>query len=364
MDVAVIGAGVIGLAVARRLATSGLSTMIIEAAPRFGTGISSRNSGVIHASLYYPPGSLRATACREGRDLLYAYCETRGVAHRRTGKLVFAATPDQLGTLDAIAASARAADVMDLELLDPGQVRGLEPALACAGALLSPSTGIIDVHELMTAYLGDAEAAGAMLACSSQVTRVSRRHGQWGIHVDGDPEPCLLAARVINCAGLGAQAVARTIEGLPPSTVPPLAYAKGNYFGYAGRHPFTRLIYPVPEPGGLGTHLTLDLQGAARFGPDVEWIDEIDYTVDLARRDRFIEAARRIWPELDPERLQPDYAGIRPKVTRAGEPAADFIVSTPAEHGLPGVVNLFGIESPGITSSLALAERVCAPILA
>lgn len=358
MEVVVIGAGVVGLAVARQLAVNGLSTIIVESETRFGTGISSRNSGVIHAALYYPPGSLKAQLCRRGRDLMYAYCEARHVNHRRLGKLVFAAQVEQLGILDTITAAAKAADVHDLELLEPAQVRALEPALACAGALLSPSTGIVDAHELMTALVADAEDAGATLACSSRVTRISRCGEGWGIHVDEDAEPCLIAARVINCAGLNAQSVARSIEGLDPGKIPLLAYAKGNYFVYAGRHPFSRLIYPVPEPGGLGTHLTLDLQGAARFGPDVQWVAEIDYEVDLSRYGQFLEAARRIWPGLDPERLQPDYAGIRPKLTNAGQPAADFLVSGPEDHGLPGIVNLFGVESPGLTASLAIADMV------
>jgi L-2-hydroxyglutarate oxidase LhgO len=294
---------------------------------------------------------------------MYAYCEARHVPHKRLGKLVFAATVDQLDTLHSIMTAAKAADVRDLELLANTQVRKLEPSLTCAGALLSPSTGIVDAHGLMMALIADAEDAGATLAYASQVTKISRHAGGWGVHVDGDANPCLIASWVINCAGLSAQSVAQNIEELDPNKIPPLAYAKGSYFAYAGRHPFSRLIYPVPEAGGLGTHLTLDLQGAARFGPDVQWVDEIDFSVDGSRYGQFLEAARRIWPSLNAERLHPDYAGIRPKLTRAGEPAADFVVSTPADHGLPGIVNLFGIESPGLTASLAIGEMVATLML-
>jgi L-2-hydroxyglutarate oxidase LhgO len=359
IECAVIGAGVIGLAVARALAAQGREVLILESEGAFGTGISARNSEVIHAGIHYPAGSLKARLCVAGRAMLYGYCEERGIAHRRCGKLIVAGGETQRDRLDRIAAGAAANGVDDLRLLSRDEARALEPALECTAALLSPSTGIIDSHALMLSLLGDAERDGAVLAVSSAV------HGGEvaadGVVLDvkvGAGATAILARSVVNCAGLGAQRIARGLRGLPAESVPPLSYAKGNYYSLAGRAPFSRLIYPVPESAGLGVHLTLDLGGQARFGPDVEWIDDIDYTVDPKRADAFYAEVRRYWPQLPDGALQPAYAGIRPKPHAPGEAARDFLVSGPADHGVAGLVNLYGIESPGLTSCLALAGHV------
>ena len=363
IDCVVIGAGVIGLAVARTLAAAGRDVLILEAENAFGTGISARNSEVIHAGIYYAAGSLKARLSVAGRHMLYAYCEERGIDHRRCGKLIVATGEDQRARLDGIAAAARINGVDDLRLLSREEARALEPALECTAALLSPSTGIIDSHALMLSLLGDAERDGAVLALNSPVRGgcVDRD----GIVLEagvGAGETAILAQSVVNCAGLGAQGVSRRLHGLPAASVPPLHYAKGNYYSLAGRAPFSRLIYPVPEAAGLGVHLTLDLGGQARFGPDVEWIDDIDYTVDPQRAEAFYAEVRRYWPQLPDDALLPAYAGIRPKPHAPGEPACDFLISGPAEHGVPGLVNLYGIESPGLTASLALADHVVASL--
>ncbi|MCF8199183.1 MAG: NAD(P)/FAD-dependent oxidoreductase [Sulfuritalea sp.] len=360
IDSVVIGAGVIGLAVARQLAARGREVLILEAENDFGTGISARNSEVIHAGIYYPAASLKARLCVAGRHMLYAYCIERGIEHRRCGKLIVASREENRSQLERIAAGARDNGVDDLELLSRGQARQLEPALECTAALLSPSTGIVDSHALMLSLLGDAERDGAVLAVNSPV--ISGERVADGIVLTiagnaGEPMP-LLARTVVNCAGLGAQGFARAVKGLNPASVPPLHYAKGNYYALAGRAPFGRLIYPVPEPGGLGVHLTLDLGGQARFGPDVEWITRPDYAVDPARADAFYAEVRRYWPQLAEGALAPAYAGIRPKLHAAGEAAQDFLVSAADQHGVPGLVCLYGIESPGLTSCLALAEHV------
>ena len=358
IDCAVIGAGVIGLAVARVLAMRGREVLILEAESAFGTGISARNSEVIHAGIYYPAGSLKARLCVAGRALLYAYCAERGIEHRRCGKLIVASGEHQREPLVDIAARAGANGVDDLQWLTRDAARALEPALECSAALLSPSTGIIDSHGLMLSLLGDAERAGAVLALRSRVLggRVSAEGIRLDVASDGG-EMALLARGVVNCAGLGAQHLARALTGLPAHSVPPLHYAKGNYYALAGRAPFSRLIYPVPEAAGLGVHLTLDLGGQARFGPDVEWIDGIDYTVDPRRADAFYAEVRRYWPELSDGALQPAYAGIRPKLHAPGAAARDFAIAGPRDHGVPGLVNFFGIESPGLTASLALAAH-------
>ncbi|KHK89118.1 NAD(P)/FAD-dependent oxidoreductase [Novosphingobium malaysiense] len=358
VEAIVVGAGVVGLAVARALALAGKPALILEGESLFGSWTSSRNSEVIHAGIYYPEGSLKAALCVEGKEMLYAFCEARGVPYKRLGKLVFAHDESQFGELDRIVERASGAGVTDLQFLDRTAVRALEPELDCAGALISPSTGIVDSHALMLALLGEAEAHDAMLAVGSPVSRITRADGLWQVWMDGMDEPVVSAPVLVNSAGLAAQALAQATEGLDPAHVPPIYYARGVYFTYSGKVPFSRLIYPVPEAGGLGTHLTLDLAGQARFGPDVEWIDTVDYTVDPGRHAKFAVAAKRIWPQLDPDRLQPGYAGVRPKVSGPGEPAADFIISGPADHGCEGLVNLFGIESPGLTASLAIAERV------
>lgn len=358
IETLVVGAGVVGLAIARELAITGHSVMIVDRAMRIGSETSSRNSEVIHAGLYYPPGSLKERLCTDGRGRMYRYCAARGVPHARLGKLIFAAEQDQLHHLDKIEAAGRAAHVEDLKRLSPAQVRALEPELRCAEALLSPATGIVDSHALMEAYLGDAENAGAQLVLNTHVTRLERTGEGWSVWVVGEDRPVLTAANVINCAGLHAHRLAMATDGLEPAHLPAVRFARGVYFTYSGRHPFSRLIYPVPQDGGLGIHLTLDLAGQARFGPDVEWIEEIDYGVDAGRHAAFLQAAGRIWPGIDGDRLIPGYAGIRAKLCGPGEPAADFRVDGPERHGLAGLVNLFGIESPGLTASMAIANLV------
>jgi len=350
----VIGAGVIGLAIARALAAVGRPPLVLEAGSSFGTGVSSRNSEVIHAGLYYPPGSLKARLCIAGRESLYAYCDARGIGHRRCGKLIVACTEGELEGLTRIAATGDALGV-PLEPLAAGQAQRLEPQLACRAALHSPCTGIVDAHALMLALLGDAESAGAQLVCSAEVTAL-RLAGRL-IELEVNAREHLAARLVINCAGLAAPELARRIEGFPAAHVPRRFLAKGSYFGLRGRSPFSRLVYPMPEPGGLGIHLTLDLAGRARFGPDVEWVQDQDLGVDARRASAFYGAIRRYWPALPDGALQAAYAGLRPKLSGPGEPAADFRIEGPAVHGAP-LVNLFGMESPGLTASLAIAAHV------
>lgn len=359
LDAVVIGAGVVGLAVARALALAGREVVILEAEDAIGTHTSSRNSEVIHAGIYYPKGSLKARSCVEGKQLLYEYCGSHGVPHRRCGKLIVATNPDQEKELLSISEKARANGVTDLKRLTKEEALQMEPELACVAALHSPSTGIIDSHALMLAYLGDAEAHGAMLAVKSVFQRASFADG-FEIHVTGS-EP-IRAQVLVNSAGLRAPSVARSIEGYDKSLAPKELYAKGNYYSLNKKNPFRRLIYPVPEPGGLGVHVTLDLAGQARFGPDVEWTDRIDYAVDPRRAERFYAAIRRYWPGLPDGALLPGYAGIRPKTAGPGEPPSDFQIQGPREHGIPGLVHLFGIESPGLTASLALAGLVAAEL--
>lgn len=354
----IAGAGVIGLAVARALAASGREVWVLEAADTFGTGTSSRNSEVIHAGIYYPRGSLKATLCVEGRDQLYEYCETHGVPHRRCGKLIVATSESQLAELERIQAAARANGVQ-LERLSAAEAQAMEPKLRCVGALHSPFTGIIDSHAYMLALLGDAEHHGATLVCQTRV--IAGRLDSQGIVLSVEGQSGTLRARLlVNCAGLHAPELAARIEGFPAAHVPRAFFAKGNYFTLAGRAPFSRLVYPVPEPGGLGVHLTLDLAGRARFGPDVQWVERCDYDVDPKRAERFYAAVRQYWPGLADGALEPAYAGIRPKISAPGEPSADFRIDGPAAHGVPAVINLFGIESPGLTASLAIAARVAA----
>ncbi len=359
VDAAVVGAGVVGLAVARALALAGRETIILEKEMTIGTGTSSRNSEVIHAGIYYPKGSLKARLCVAGRKALYAYCDAHGVPYRRCGKLIVAIGEEQRGALERVLATARGNGVDDITLISREEAQALEPALACAGALLSPSTGILDSHAYMLALLGDAQAHGAMLAYGSTVT--GGRVDENGVIIDvrSDGAVTTLAPRLlVNCAGLEAQSIAASIAGLPPKTIPPLRYAKGNYFQLLGRAPFTRLIYPVPEPGGLGVHITIDLGGQAKFGPDVEWVERLDYTVDAARGARFYAAIRQYWPGLPDEALVPGYAGIRPKIPANGDGAPDFVIQGKDGHGVEGLINLYGIESPGLTSSLAIADYV------
>jgi L-2-hydroxyglutarate oxidase LhgO len=358
VEAVVIGAGVVGLAVGRALAQAGRETLILEATEQFGSETSSRNSEVIHAGIYYPAGSLKARLCVAGRERLYDYCASHGVEHRRLGKLIVASEPAQVETLRALQARALGNGVDDLRWLSPPDALALEPELSVVAALLSPSTGIIDSHGLMLSYLGEAEAAGAMLALKSPV--LSGLVGNDGFALEvGGAQPMRLGCRyLVNAAGLEAQAITGRLTGFDRERIPQRMLAKGNYYVLARKCPFHRLIYPVPEPGGLGVHLTLDLAGAARFGPDVEWIDRIDYDVDPRRADRFYGAVRRYWPGLPDGALQPGYAGIRTKVKMPGATSEDFVVQGPEQHGVPGLVNLFGIESPGLTASLALADMV------
>ncbi|MBW8269476.1 NAD(P)/FAD-dependent oxidoreductase [Caldovatus aquaticus] len=359
VECVVAGAGVVGLAVARALALAGREVLVLEAAEGIGTETSSRNSEVIHAGIYYAPGSLMARTCVAGKRMLYAYCAERGIPHRNCGKLIVATSEEEAGRLEAIRARAAANGVDDLRLTAAAEARAMEPALRCTAALLSPSTGIVDSHAFMLALQGDAEGAGAVFAFRAPVE--GGRVGEDGIALRvGGTEPMALRCRLlVNCAGLHAPRLARALEGMPAAQVPREYFAKGNYFTLSGvRAPFSRLIYPVPVPGGLGTHLTLDLAGQARFGPDVEWVERLDYAVDPRRAESFYAAIRRWWPELPDGALQPGYAGIRPKIVPPGAPPQDFVVQGRAAHGVPGLVNLFGIESPGLTASLALAEHV------
>ena len=362
VDCVVIGAGVVGLAVARALAMAGREVIVVEREGAIGTGTSSRNSEVIHAGIYYPEGSLKARLCVRGRDLLYAFCETHGVTASKTTKLVFAADNEELEALARLKEHARRNGV-DLEWLDATQVRQLEPYLECKAALLSPETGIVDSHGFMLALQGDAENHGAAVAYNSPVIGGSPEGD--GLTIDvGGPEPLSLSCRmVLNCAGLGAQAISRSIEGINPKSIPPLHYAKGSYFYLSGKAPFTRLVYPLPGSDSLGLHYTLDLSGQGRFGPDVEWVDTPSYDVDPGRAALFYDAIRKYWPALPDDSLRPGYAGIRPKIQAQGEPAHDFVIQMPGETGVSGYCALYGIESPGLTSSLAIADYVAESVL-
>jgi L-2-hydroxyglutarate oxidase LhgO len=363
VDAVVIGAGVVGLAIGRALALRGLETLVLERESGIGSGTSSRNSEVIHAGLYNPPDWLKTRLCVRGRELLYPYCETHAVPHQRCGKLVVATSAAQVPALQGIEARARANGVDDLRWLSAEEAQTLEPALHCAAALLSPSTGIVDSHALMLALQGDLEGAGGWLAVQSPVLGITRRSDGHVLQVGGAVPSELQARIVVNAAGLWAPHVASRTDGLAPAHVPQAHYAKGNYFALATRSPFKHLIYPVPESAGLGVHLTLDLAGQARFGPDVEWIapaspEHIDYRVDAARATAFESEIRRYWPALPDAALQPAYSGVRPKLRGAGEAAQDFVLQGPAQHGVAGLMNLFGIESPGLTASLAIADEV------
>lgn len=356
VDCVVVGAGVIGLAVARALALCGLEVIVIEAAGATGTETSSRNSEVIHAGIYYLGGTLKARLCVAGRELLYRYCAEKGIDHARIGKLIVATCDAELPVLDRYLAQARANGVTDLTRLGRAEVSRLEPAVHCVEALYSPSTGIIDSRAYMLALQADLEAHGGMVVLNTRVSRVVCRKGLFEIAVAGTT--MIRCARLVNAAGLHAQDLARNIDVLPQATIPPLHLARGHYYSLAGKSPFSRLVYPVAGPADLGIHVTLDLGGAARFGPDLQWIKTIDYSFDPHRRDAFVAAIRRYYPGLDEARLQPGHTGIRPKLAGPGEPAADFVIQGEETHGVPGLLNLYGIDSPGLTASLAIAEEV------
>ncbi|HOZ64758.1 MAG TPA: NAD(P)/FAD-dependent oxidoreductase [Burkholderiaceae bacterium] len=357
VDCVVAGAGVVGLAIARALALQGREVLVLEAANAIGTGTSSRNSEVIHAGIYYPQGSLKASLCVKGRHMLYDYCTQRGVPHRRCGKLIVATSQAQVVQLQGILDKAAANGVTDLVLLSREQARAMEPALECVAAIHSPSTGIVDSHSLMLTLQGDLENSGGIVALNSGLAFV--RYAPAAIELVADDGTELVTSTFINAAGLQAQSIAQGIEGLDKRFVPPSYYAKGNYFTLAGRSPFERLIYPVPEAAGLGVHLTVDLGGQAKFGPDVQWVDSPeDLVVDPARGDAFYGEVRKYWPALADGALQAGYAGIRPKTQAPHEGAKDFVIQGPADHGLAGLVNLFGIESPGLTSALAIGALV------
>ncbi len=358
IDCVVVGAGVVGLAVARALVAEGLECLIVEKEQTFGSETSSRNSEVIHAGIYYSPTSLKARLCVLGREKLYAYCQSRHIDHRRCGKLIVAANPAQVEQLAGIQRAAALNGVGDLQWLDGAAAMQLEPELRCTAALLSPSTGIVDSHGLMRSLLGEAEAGGAVIAYGARVTGLTPMPDGMALTFGDDSAPALKARVVVNAAGLHAPALAASV--LPSAHRVRSYYAKGSYFTLIGRTPFSRLIYPAPEPGGLGVHITLDLAGRARFGPDVEWVEHLDYAVDPGRADGFYAAVRSYWPGLEDGRLAPAYCGIRPKITPPGASAADFMITGPADHGVRGLINLFGIESPGLTAALAIAEHVSA----
>jgi L-2-hydroxyglutarate oxidase LhgO len=357
IDVAVIGAGVVGLAIARKLAVAGREVVLIESEALIGSGVSSRNSEVIHAGIYYAPGSLKATLCVAGKKMLYDYCRARHVAHRRLGKLLVASGTGCFDRLEAIRRNAIASDVLDLELLTSQGIASLEPSVRADAALFSPSSGIIDSHGLMTALLADAEANGAALALKSRVARGRCTSDGIVLEIASDGLSEIRCKSVINAAGLGAIGVAKSLDGFPHHLVPEQHLAKGNYFALMGRAPFSHLIYPLPEIGGLGIHVTLDMAGQVKFGPDVQWIDSLDFTVSNSRLPAFERAIRSYWPDLPEASLAPAYAGVRPKL-KVQEGTADFLIQTQAEHGIAGLVHLFGIESPGLTACLAIADYV------
>lgn len=361
VDGVVIGAGVVGLAVARALIQaspeSSREWLVLESADAIGTGTSSRNSEVIHAGIYYPQGSLKAQLCVQGRDMLYAYAAERGVSHQRCGKLIVATHTDQLPALDGILQKARANGVNDLVMLSAEEARAMEPALSCVAALHSPSTGIVDSHGLMLSLQGDFENAGGIVALNSPVD--SAVCGAEGIVLRMADGSELMAQTVVNAAGLTAPWLAQKFQGLAAHHVPNAYFAKGNYFTLSGKSPFSRLIYPVPEAAGLGVHLTLDLGGQAKFGPDVQWVDgPEDLVVSAEHEQAFYDEVRKYWPALAEGALQAGYAGIRPKISGPHDPAADFCIQDSKVHGIKGLVNLFGIESPGLTSSLAIGDAV------
>lgn len=369
VDAVIVGAGAVGLACAASLARQGQDVIVLEAERTAGAGTSSRNSEVAHAGIYYPTGSLKHLACIEGRRALYPYLEERGVAYAKCGKLIVATNPGEEAQLETVFKRGLDNGVERLELITGRAARELEPALACTAAIWSPETGIIDSHGYLLALRAEIESYGGIIAFGASVDRIDQNgDGRFAVLTDGPPASRISCTRLVNCAGLYAQSLAARMQGFPQDRIPKLWLAKGSYFGCAGRPAFSRLIYPAPVDGGLGVHVTLDLAGRMRFGPDVEWLDthdpaQIDYTVDASRAGRFYERVRRYWPKLPDGAIFPDYSGCRPKLVGPGEPAADFRLDGPESHGVPGVVHLFGIESPGLTASLALADRVAKRLL-
>ena len=351
----VVGAGVIGLAIARRLAVAGYDTLILDSAASIGSGISSRNSEVIHAGIYYPPNSLKALMCVEGKEMLYDFCASRAVAHERCGKLVVADSIDQLPDIAEISARAKANGVLDIQSLSSEAISRLEPEVSCVGGLLSPSTGIIDSHALMLSMLGEAESRGALLCLSTTVTQIINKENHIVVGTNADQDGYQIRCKhLINAAGLSAVDIASSYQTTNVTRV----MAKGNYFRLLGKSPFSRLVYPVPEAGGLGVHTTIDLQGSARFGPDVQWIDVEDYEVDGIQENEFRQRVSRYWPGIATRDISPDYAGIRPKIAIDKTLYSDFLIQDSASHGVSGLINLLGIESPGLTSCLAIAKYV------
>jgi len=360
IECAVIGAGVVGLAIARKLASSGREVVILEAEAHFGTHTSSRNSEVMHAGIYYPTGSLKARLCFAGRNALYRYCAEHDVSHRRIGKVIVACDESELAGLEKYRTQAEINGCADLRMLSAAELAQMEPEVRCVAGFLSPSTGIIDAHGLMLAYLGDVEAHGGALAVASPVVSGEVTPDGILLRVGGAEPMELLCDAVVNSAGFNAQAVARGIAGMPESSIPPTYYAIGHYYTLSGAAPFNRLVYPVARQDWLGVHVTIDLGGQVKFGPDFAWIDRIDYRFDdsSAHEQAFYTAIRRYYPGLKDGALQPGYTGIRPKIHGPKEPAPDFLIQGPREHGVPGLVNLYGIESPGLTSSLAIGDYV------
>ncbi|WP_374498101.1 NAD(P)/FAD-dependent oxidoreductase [Vogesella indigofera] len=357
-DAVVIGAGVIGIACARAVAKTGLTVALLDKNDAFGAETSARNSEVIHAGIYYPTSSLKARLCIHGRDMLYAYCAERHIAHRKLGKLIVATDESEIDGLHKIHQQALANGVNDVRWLSQAETAEMEPAVHCTAALYSPSTGIVDSHALMLSMLGDVEENGGHLVLNCPVFRAFQSSGHWCVETADEERTTLTTHFLINSTGLHAEKFAKSIDGLESHHIQPVSYAKGSYFSLSGRCPFDRLIYPIPPKGGLGIHLTLDLAGSGRFGPDVTWSDEIEYTLDDSKRDAFFESIQRYWPDVPKEKLLPAYAGVRPKIHDRAGTFADFCISGPNEHGLRGLVNLFGIESPGLTSSMAIADEV------
>jgi L-2-hydroxyglutarate oxidase LhgO len=358
VEVAVIGAGVVGLAVARALALAGREVAVLESERQIGLHTSSRNSEVIHGGMYYAPGSLKARLCVAGRRALYAYAAAKGVPHRKLGKLIVATQEDEVPALRSYLEKAAANGVEGLSFLSAAEVRELEPEVRAVAGLFSAETGIVDSHQLMRALLQDARGHGASIAFDSPIVSGSAGSGRVELRIGGHAPATLRCAKVVNSAGLWAQAVARSIEGVRAASIPPCHYAIGHYFTLSGAPPFSRLVYPIAIQGGLGIHLTLDLAGRGRFGPDVEWIDRVDYRFDETRAPAFEAAIRRYWPGLPDGALRPGYTGIRPKLGAAGSAAQDFVIQDASEHGVSGLINLYGIESPGLTAALAIADHV------